>query len=131
MILPRSGAGLPPWRRQVSRWLMAGVRLAVGTLVSRAPLELLVLNPSFVKHALGTPLCFAVAALLAAGVLAFAWPATYLAGCGLLLAGLGVFEWLWHRVGQPVDATPLWSAALLAVLTGGEWLTRRVQARLY
>jgi len=42
MILPLSGARLPDWRRGVSRWLMAGVRLAVAALVALAPFKLLI-----------------------------------------------------------------------------------------
>jgi hypothetical protein len=130
-MLPRTAAGLPPWRRQVMRWVMAAVRLAAGWLVIRTQLGALAVTPSFLQAAVGAPLCYAVAALLITGLPAFAWPRSYLGGFALLAGGLAGFEWLWQRAGMAPDPVMPASFAVLAVLAFGEWLTRRVQRRLY
>jgi hypothetical protein len=131
MILPRSGADLPPWRRLVMPWIMALARLAAGWIVTQGALGALLLRTSFMASMVGAPLRFGIAALLGAGLVTFAWPRSYLLGFGLLLAGLAAFEWLWWRLGLPSGSLALWSVAILAVLAAGEWLTRRVQARVY
>jgi hypothetical protein len=131
MILPRSGAGLPPWRRLVMPWIMALARLTAGWIVTQGALGTLLRGSSFMASMAAAPLRYGIAALLGAGLVTFAWPRTYLLGFGLLLAGLGAFEWLWWRLGVPSGSPALWSAAILGVLAAGEWLTRRVQARVY
>jgi hypothetical protein len=131
MRLSRSGAGLPPWRRQVLPWVMALARLAAAWLVTQWQLHALLLQASVLHSRVGAPTRFAIAALLAGGALLFAWPRTCLLGFTLLVAGLGAFEWLWQRLGVPGGALLSWSVAILAVLAAGEWLTRRVQRHLY
>jgi hypothetical protein len=131
VILTHSGRGLPAWRLQVMRWLMAVIRLGAGWLVTRTELRALAGTPSFLHAAVGAPLCYAVAALIGVGLLMFAWPRTYLAGCVLLAVGLAGFEWLWQRAGLAPGAVIVPSLTVLAVLAGGEWLTRRVQRRLH
>ena len=130
-MLPLSGSGLPAWRRHVMTVVMALVRLAVGWLVSEGPLTALALRPGFMRAALAAPPRLGVAALLAIGVVAFAWPRTCLYGFVLLVAGLAGFEALWRSLGMPPGANALWSAAILAVLAVGEWLTRWLRRRLY
>lgn len=131
MPLPRSGSGLPPWRRQVLPWIMAVARLAAAWLVTQWQLHALLLQASLLHARVGAPTRFAIAALLAGGALLFAWPRSYLVGFALLVAGLGAFEWLWRPLGVPGGALLSWSVAILTVLAAGEWLTRRVQRHLY
>jgi hypothetical protein len=131
MPLPRSGSGLPPWRRQVLPWIMAGARLGAAWLVTQWQLHALLQQASLLHGRVGAPTRFAIAALLAAGTLLFAWPRGYLVGFALLVAGLGAFEWLWHPLGVPGGALLGWSVAILAVLAVGEWLTQRIQRHLY
>ena len=130
-MLPVNGSGLPPWRQKVMPWIMALVRLAAGWVVAQGPLATLLQDGSFMRHLAGAPLRYAVAALYLAGLALFTLPATCLWGFGLLLAGLGAFQWLWARTGQPMGLLPLWTVAILAVLAGGEWLSRRLRTRLY
>ena len=129
-MLARDGAGLPRWRRGVMTWVMALVRLAAAWFVTQAPLTALALRPGFMSAAVAAPLRLAVAVLLAAGIAAFVWPRSCLYGFLLLLGGLAGFEGLWIRLGLPPGANVLWSAAILAVLAAGEWLTRRLQTHL-
>jgi hypothetical protein len=122
----RSAAQLPPWRRQVMVWIMAALRLGAGWLVTRTELGALVMTPSFLRAQLGSALCYVDAAVLGAGLLAFAWPRSYLVGFVLTAAGLLGFEWLWRRAGMGPGAVLVTSLSVLAVLAAGEWLTRRV-----
>ncbi len=122
------GVDLLEWRRRAMPWVMALVRLAAGWLVSRVAFEAL-LDAGFVLRAAnGVFPCDGVALLLGAGLLAFAWPRSYLAGAALLTLGLGSFEWLWRRSGLPPGPLP-WSLGIVGVLTLGEWLSRLVQRR--
>jgi len=122
----RPVGNLPAWRWQVMPWLMAVIRLGVGWLVTRTDLGALALTPSFLHEEVGAPLCYIDAGILGAGLLAFAWPRSYLLGFVLLAVGLVGFEWLWRRAGMGPDAVLVTSLSVLAVLTAGEWLTRRV-----
>ena len=130
-MLPTQGSGLPAWRQQVAPWTMALVRLAAACFVVQAPLRVLVLEPSFVQTGSPAPQRYAVAALLCAGALLFAWPRSCLSGAAVLLAGLGGFEWIWQGLGLRSGPLPLWSASIVVVLAAGEWLVRRVQRSLY
>jgi hypothetical protein len=130
-MLPSHGSELPAWRQQVAPWIMAAVRLAAAYFVAQAPLHMLVLDPGIVRSDGPALQRFAVAALLAGGGLAFAWPRSCLIGAVLLLVGLGGFEWIWQGLGQRSGTLPLWSASIVLVLAAGEWLVRRVQRSLY
>ena len=46
-------------------------------------------------------------------------------------AGLAGGDLLWQRAGMTADALLYPALAIIAVLAGGEWLSRRVQRRLY
>jgi hypothetical protein len=130
-MLPSNGSDLPAWRQQVAPWIMAAVRLAAAYFVTQGLLHMLVLDPGFVRSGSAAPQRFAVAALLGAGALLFAWPRTFLAGAVVLLAGLGGFEWIWQGLGMRSGPLALWSASIVLVLAAGEWLVRRVQRTLY
>jgi len=130
-MLPKDGSGLPAWRQHVMPWIMAGVRLTAGWVIARGPLLALLGHDSFLRAAASAPERDAVAAAFVLGLALFTWPASYLAGYGLLLVALGAFEWLWHRFGFHGSLLPLWSVAILSVLASGEWFSRRVRRRLY
>jgi hypothetical protein len=110
-------------------WVMALVRLTAGWLVCRGPLTVLVVAPAaYIQNVAGPASAWALAALLALGILAFAWPGSYLAGAVCLAVGLGTFDWLWQRGG--LASGPLaGSLGIVAVLALGEWLTRLVRRR--
>jgi hypothetical protein len=132
MILPRSGEGLPPWRRRVSGWVMAALRLGIAWVVAHAQVTALVgPGSAFMADVIPAPVRWAVAGALVAGGLLFAWSRTVLVGFALLALGLGAFEWYWRGLGMPAGSTFAWSLTVLAVLAAGEWLVRRVQRRLY
>ena len=116
------------WRRGAMPWLMVLVRLGAGWLVCRTALAALLAPASVLRDTGGTAPCLALAVLLGIGLLAFAWPKTYLAGALLLAAGLAGFDWLWRRAGLPPGPLPF-SLGIVAVLTLGEWLSRLVQKR--
>jgi len=131
MMLPRTGAGLPAWRRRVMPWLMAAVRLVVAWFVIHGALRALVMQPSFLHDAVAAPTRYLVAALMALGLAAFVWPATCVVGFLLLTAGLLAFEWIWQHLGLPSGSLPYATIGALGVLAVGEWLARRLQGRLY
>jgi len=130
-MLRNEGSGLPAWRRQVMPWLMALVRLGAGWVVIHAPLMTLVQKNTFLKDYAGAPLRDTIAVLYVVGLVLFAWPRTCFYGFAVLLLAVGGFEWLWTRTGIWSGMLPVWIVAVLAVLAAGEWLTRRVQRRLY
>ena len=122
------GDALIHWRRRLMPWLMALVRLGAGWLVCRSVLTVLLAPVSPLKDLTGPLTLNALAALLVLGMVGFAWPRSYLAGGALLALGLGAFEWLWERSGQPPG--PLASSlGILAVLCVGEWLSRILRRR--
>jgi hypothetical protein len=86
---------------------------------------------SYLRLLAGQPLRWLIAVLYAAGLVLFAWPRTCFFGFGVLVVAVGAFEWLWARTGLSSGLLPVWTIAVLTVLAGGEWLTRRVQRRLY
>lgn len=131
MMLPRTGADLPPWRRQVMPWLMAAVRLMVAWYVLRPALAALLREPSFIADAFGRPVAWGVGTLLAVGALLFAWPRTVLLGYPMLVVGVLAFEWLWRSLGAPNTTLLVSALAIFTVLAIGEWLVQRVQKRLY
>ena len=131
MMLPKDAAGLPAWREKVMPWIMAAVRLAAGWIIARGPLALLLGADSFLRPMASALERDTVAVAYVLGLALFTWPASYLAGYGLLLVGLGAFEWLWMRTGFHGSPLPLFSAAILSVLALGEWLSCRVRRRLY
>ena len=116
------------WRRRAMPWLMVLVRLGAGWLVCRVALAALLAPASVLRDTGAAPLCLALAVLLGVGLLAFAWPKTYLAGALLLVAALAGFDWLWRKSGLPPGPLPF-SLGIVAVLTLGEWLSRLVQRR--
>jgi hypothetical protein len=130
-MLPHDGAGLPAWRQKVMPWIMALVRLGAGWIIVRGPLFALVQEDSYLRLLAGQPLRWLIAVLYAAGLVLFAWPRTCFFGFGVLVVAVGAFEWLWARTGLSSGLLPVWTIAVLTVLAGGEWLTRRVQRRLY
>jgi hypothetical protein len=130
-MLPTDGSGLPAWRQKVMPWIMGLVRLGAGWLVANAPLAELLDKGSYLRVLAGLPLRTSIAALYVVGLALFAWPATCFYGYGLLLVAVGAFEWLWARTGITSGLLPVRFAAVLTVLACGEWLTRRVQRRLY
>ncbi len=130
-MLPTDAAGLPAWRQKVMPWIMGLVRLGAGWVVVNAPLAELVDKGSFLRVLAGMPLRMTIAALYAVGLALFAWPRTCFYGYGLLLLAIGGFEWLWSRTGLSSGLLPFRFVAVLTVLAFGEWLTRRVQRRLY
>ncbi len=130
-MLPQDGFGLPAWRQKVMPWIMALVRLGASWIVIQGPLMALLQKDSFLRMLAGAPLRGTIALLYIVGLVLFAWPATCFYGFAAMLAALGGFEWLWARTGISSGLLPLWSGAVFAVLAAGEWLTRRVQRRLY
>ncbi|MCX7056480.1 MAG: hypothetical protein WCH32_00110 [Pseudomonadota bacterium] len=130
-MLPKDASGLPAWRERVMPWIMAAVRFAAGWILARGPLVLLLGESSFLRPMATALERDTVAVAYVLGVALFTWPATYLAGYGLLLVALAAFEWLWHRIGFHGSALPLFSAAILSVLALGEWFSRWVRRRLY
>jgi hypothetical protein len=117
------------WRAIVMPWVMAGARLGAGWFVSRPDLAALVGVAAPLRPLVAAPLAIGIPVLIGTGLLAFAWPRTYLAGAVLLGAGLGIAEWLWQRMGMAPGPLP-WSLGAIAVLTLGEWLSRRLQRQL-
>lgn len=130
-MLPRTGADLPAWRRQVMPWLMAAVRALVAWFLLRSPLELLLREPNAAAEAVGRPLAWGVASLLAVGAVLFAWPRTVLIGYVPLVAGVVGFEWIWRRLGMASGTLVVSALGIFTVLAIGEWLVQRVQKRLY
>jgi len=120
--------GLDHWRMRLMPWVMVLVRLVAGWLVCRVPLIALTGPAALLRDLAGPAAAWALAALLGLGILAFAWPRTYLAGALVLAAGLGAFEWLWQRAGLPPGPI-VGSLGIIAVLTLGEWLNRLVRRR--
>lgn len=131
MILPRSGAELPPWRRHVMPWLMAGVRALMVWFLLRAPLEALVQEHGFVTSFVGKPIAWTVATLLAVGGALFVWPRTVLIGYAMVVAGVIAFELIWRRLGMPGGSLLVSALGIFTVLAAGEWLSQRLQKRLY
>jgi len=119
----------PPAPARLGRWVMALVRLGAGWLVVARPLLMLAAGPAALDGRLAGAARIALAALLGIGLGAFAWPRSCPWGLGLLLAGLGAFEWRARSLGLPPTPHLASAAAILAVLAAGEWLTRRVGAR--
>jgi hypothetical protein len=119
----------PPARARLGRWVMALVRLGAGWLVVARPLALLLTQSSPLAGTVAAPARLALAAGLGLGLVAFAWPRSYLHGLALLLAGLAAFEALARHLGLPPTPRALTVVAILAVLAAGEWLTRRVEGR--
>jgi hypothetical protein len=116
-------------RERLMPWIMAAVRLGAGWLLCRALLAALLASGAPLRTAAGPATASLLAALLGLGVVGFAWPRTCLAGAPLLALGLGLATWLAGRAGLP--APPLATAlAVIAVLAGGEWLSRVLQRRL-
>jgi hypothetical protein len=130
-MLPTDASGLPAWRQKVMPWIMGLVRLGAGWIVVNGPLAELLDKASFLRVLAGMPLRTTIAALYVLGLALFAWPATCFYGYGLLLVAIGAFEWLWARTGISSGLLPYRFVAVLTVLVFGEWLTRRVQGRLY
>lgn len=130
-MLPRTGTDLPPWRRQVMPWLMAGVRLMVAWFLLRSPLAALLREPSFVAETVGRPLSWTVGTLLAVGALLFVWPRTVLIGYAMLVVGVVTFEWIWRTLGMPSGSLLVSALGIFTVLAAGEWLVQRLQKRLY
>lgn len=128
MTLPPADA-VREWRARLMPWVMAVVRLGAGWLVCRGQFAVLLASDSPLRERAGALTVDVLAALLALGILAFAWPRSYLFGAALLALGLGAFEWLWRQSGQPPGPLP-WSLGILAVLALGEWLNRLVRRRL-
>lgn len=132
MILPRTAEGLPPWRRHVSTWVMAALRLGMAWLLGRmAFFALIAPDGGFLGEVMPAPVRWFVIAALVIGALLFAWSRTVVVGFVLLVAALGAFEFYFRRWGAQVSTTFWWSVAVLGVLAAGEWLVRRVQRRLY
>lgn len=131
MILPRTGADLPPWRRHVMPWLMAAVRALIAWFVLRDPLLSLVGKGAFVTDVAGRPIGWTIGTLLAVGSLLFVWPRTVLIGYAMLVAGVVAFELLWRRLGMPGGSLLATALGLFTVLAFGEWLVQRLQKRLY
>ena len=116
-----------PAPARLGTWVMALVRLGTGWLVLARPLNLLMADPSPLE--VPAALRFALAALLGAGLGAFAWPRGYRWGLALLLGGLAVYELLARQHGLPPTPRLLTAVAILVVLAAGQWLTRRVEGR--
>lgn len=129
MILPRSGAGLPAWRRQVASWLMGALRLGIAWLVARDPVY--ALTGDALVGTMPAAARWSAAIAIVVGALLFAWSRTVLVGFVLLAAGLGAFQYAWQKVGFTGGTTFVRTLALLAVLAAGELLVRRLQKRLY
>lgn len=124
-------SGLPAWRQKVMPWIMVLVRLGAGWIIARGPLFALMQEDSYLRLLAGGPTRWLIGALYGVGLVLFAWPSTCFYGFAVLAAAVGAFEWLWLRTGLSSGLLPLWTMAVLSVLAGGEWLTRRVQRRLY
>ena len=116
------------WRVRLKPWLMAAARLGAGWLVSRADFMALIAPDSALRLGRGALLSDALAVLLGAGLLGFAWPRTCLPGAVLFAAALATFEWWWRQDGGSPGPLP-WSLGIVAVLAVGEWLGKRLRAR--
>ena len=116
------------WGRRLKPWLMAGARLGVGWIVSRADYTALLSPDSAFRLGRGALAADALAVLLGAGLLGFAWPRTCVPGAVLFAGALATFEWWWRQDGGSPGPLP-WSLGIVAVLALGEWLGRRLRAR--
>lgn len=129
MILPRTGAGLPAWRRHVAATLMGALRLGIVWLGAREPV--LALTGDALTSALPAAARWAAAGAIVGGALLFAVPRTVFWGFLAIVAGMGVYMYGWEKIGFPRDPLVLRTLAIMVVLTAGELLVRRVQKRLY
>jgi hypothetical protein len=110
-------------RFSLAPYTMALVRALAGWLILARPLALLA-GPAFAAY--GTLPRYALAVLLGAGLLAFAYPKSCLWGLLALLAGLAAFALWWRALGGAPGLPGPSAFAVLAVLGAGEWLTRRL-----
>jgi len=132
MKITDSGAHLSPWRQRVLPVMMMALRALVAWIVLRTAVDALLHNPLVMSGHAPQWLRYVLAAVLAAGGLAFIWSRTVVAGAVVVAAGLGLYEYLWRLNGQAMFRTAfLGSLALLFVLALGEWLARRVQKKVY
>lgn len=129
MILPRSGAGLPAWRRQVATWLMGALRLGIAWLGAHTPLY--ALTGGAVSAALPAFVRWAAAGAIVVGALLFAWSRTVLIGFVVLALGLATYMYAWEKIGFERDPLVLRTVMIMLVLTAGEMLVRRVQKKVY
>jgi hypothetical protein len=129
MILPRTGAGLPAWRRHVAATLMGALRLGIVWLGAREPV--LALTGGALTSAMPAAVRWAAAGAIVGGALLFAVPRTVFWGFLAIVAGMGVYKYGWEKIGFPRDPLVLRTLAIMVVLTAGELLVRRVQKRLY
>ena len=132
MKITDAGVGLSPWRRRVLPLLLLGLRAFVAYLLLRPPVELLLRDRLFFSGLAPHWLQYALAAFLVVGGVLFILSPTVVYGALACAAGIGLYEYCWMRVGIGPPGTTLPNAfALLAVLATGEWLSRRVQRRVY
>jgi len=124
-----SAGGLDELRERLMPWIMAAVRLGAGWLLCQATLLALATPGSPLRALLGDVPGVIALLLTGVGLALFAWPRTCLAGAALLAAEIVGAAWLWRRAGL-VPPPPLSALAVIGVLAGGEWLTRRVRRRL-
>jgi hypothetical protein len=129
MILPRTGAGLPAWRRHVSAWVMGALRLGAAWVGAHTPL--FALTGGAVSSALPAAVRWSAAGAIVLGGLLFAWSRTVLVGFTLLAIGLVVYMYGWEKIGFQRDPLVLRMLMIMLVLTVGELLVRRVQKKLY
>jgi hypothetical protein len=131
MLMPRSAAGLPLWRRRVLPVLMALLRVFVCYVVLSAQLDLLLRHPGVLAEVASPLWLRALGGALLLGALLFIVPRTVAYGAILTALGLIAYEWLWRRAGLPPFGVLPYALALLAVLALSQLAVRRIQQRVY
>jgi hypothetical protein len=110
---------------------MTLLRLMVAYLLTRGVLGVLLFDPSPFTARAGLATRYGLGAVIAAGVILFVVPRTVALGALLLALGLGLFEYLWRRLGFAPGHVYGYALALVAVLAVSDWLVRRVQRQVY
>ncbi len=132
MKIDQSGQGLSPWRQRVLPLLLRCIRAAVGYLLLRTPIDLLLHDPLFLAGLAPRWTQYLLAGVMGLGVVLFVASRTVLSGALLMALTLIVFEFLWRHTGQlPHGTTLAASLAIVALLTAGEWSARHLQRRIY
>ncbi len=132
MPITGSGEHLSPWRRQVMPWLMALLRAFIAFALLRVPVISLWQNPLLLRGLAPHFMQYVLIALVVVAGLAFVLSRTVIWGAVGCIVTLVAFDYrLSAFVVMPQDRTLFSSMALIAVLTVGELLARRVQRQVY
>ncbi len=132
MKITDAGVGLSAWRRRVLPVLLALLRMVVAYMLLAPPIDMLWHDPLFLKGFAPHAAQYVLAVVLAVGGGLFVASPTVVIGALVCAAGLCLFEYCWWRIDSGrVGSTLITALALLAVLASGEWLSRRLQRRVY